>query len=171
MLVAEKKYSYDDNINLNEGIQTNTKKVRKARPKNRNLFIKISVLFWVLLISSSLIFILLRYTAITEAEYEVHSLKKQIEELENHLQDKKVEYDSLTRSDIVEEVALNQLNMQYPQYEQMVFLDVDNTSNLDLTVLEENSYTNEQSQEVQKEDKKIFKYVKASIQKLYSLLD
>lgn len=171
MLVAEKKYSYDDSIKLNEGIQTNTKRVEKTKKKSNNLFIKISVMFWVLLISSSLIFILLRYTAITEAEYKVHSLNKQIKELENHLQDKKVEYDSLTRSDLIEEAALNQLKMQYPQYEQMVFLDINNTSDLDLIVLEQNTYTNEQSHEVQNKDKKLFRYFKASIQKIYSLLD
>ncbi|MCT4563793.1 MAG: hypothetical protein N4A68_05670 [Maledivibacter sp.] len=168
MLVAEKKYSYDDNVNLNQDIKTKTKKVNK---KDKNLFIKIAVMFWVLLISSSLIFILLRYTAITEAEYRVHNLNKQIKELENHIQDKKVEYDSLTRSDIIEEAALNELKMQYPQYEQMVFLSINNSSDLDLTVLEENTYSNEQSQEAQKKDRNIFKHLKASIQKIYSLLD
>lgn len=169
MLVAEKKYSYNNNRYSTENKESNKKRVSRGKKKNnKNLFIRISALFWVLVISSALIFVLLRYTTITEARYEVLSLKKEIKELENNLQDINAEYDSLTRSDIIEKAALDKLSMQYPKYEQMVFLDIKATEELDVTVLGEDELTNEQTVEEVNKEKKLFANI---FKKLYSLLD
>jgi cell division protein FtsL len=168
LVIAEKKYSYDDNSYLNEDIQNNTKKAKRTNKKKKRTLKLMSAVFWVVFITSALIFILLRYTTITEAEYRIHSLKKEIKELENQLQDIKVTYDSLTRSDIIEEIAIKKANMQYPKYDQMVFLDIENKDDTELTVLGEDDSIDEQGL---KEEKKLFTYLKASIKKLYSLLD
>jgi len=171
LLVAEKKYSYGDYDYFNEEKQKPIKKVNKRRADKKDMFIKMSVIFWVVVVSAAFILILLRYTVITEARYNVYSLNKEITKLEDNLREVKVELDSFTRSDIVEETAIKDLNMQYPQYEQMVFLDIDSTPDLDLTVLEEGSFADEESIEEQNKDKKLLDYVKLSFQKLYSLLD
>lgn len=171
MLVAKKKYSYESYDYLNEDKQMNTKKVKNRKSKRKNLFIRMSAMFWVVTISAALIFVLLRYTAITEAEYRVYSLNKEITRLEDHLQDVKVDLDSLTRSDIIEDAATKDLNMQYPQYQQMVFLNLDNTPDLDLAVVDEYNPSNEEFINEQNQDKKFVDYVKVSFKKLYSLLD
>lgn len=171
MLVAEKKYSYGDYDYFNEEKQQTTKKVNKTRANRKNMLIKMSIIFWVVVVSAAFILILLRYTAITEARYNVISLNKEITKLEDNLRDVKVELDSFTRSDIIEETAISELNMQYPQYEQMVFLDIDTTPDLDLTVLEKDNFVDEGSDEELNRDKKLIDYVKLSFQKLYSLLD
>ncbi|WP_432664764.1 cell division protein FtsL [Wukongibacter baidiensis] len=171
MLVAEKKYSYGDYDYFKEEKQEPIKKVNKRRVGKKDMLIKMSILFWVVIVSAAFILILLRYTAITEARYNVYSLNKEITKLEDNLRDAKVELESFTRSDIVEETAIKELNMQYPQYEQMVFLDIDTTPDLDLMVLEEDNFTDEESIEEQNKDKKLVDYLKLSFQKLYSLLD
>lgn len=171
LLVAKKKYSYENYDYLNEEKQIDSKKGRNKKNKNRNLLIKMSAILWVVTISAALIFILLRYTSITEAEYKVYSLNKEITKLEDHLQDVKVELDSLTRSNIIEEAAAKDLNMQYPQYQQMVFLNLDNTPDLDLTIVDDFNPSNDELMKEQNQDKKLFDYVKVSIRKLYSLLD
>ncbi|WP_432409454.1 cell division protein FtsL [Wukongibacter sp. M2B1] len=171
MLVAEKKYSYGEHDYFKKEKEIPVKRANKAKANKKNLLIKVSILFWVVVVSAAFIFILLRYTAITEARYSVYSLNKEITKLEDNLRDAKVELESLTRSDIIEETAINDLNMQYPQYEQMVFLDIDSTPDLDLTVLEEDNFTNEEFIGEQKKDKKFFDYLKLSFQKVYSLLD
>lgn len=171
MLVAKKKYSYDDNRYSTENKENNRKSINNRRKKkNKNLFIKVSILFWVVIISSTFIFVLLRYTEITEARYDVLRLKKEIKELETHLQDVNAKYDSLTRSDIIEKAALEKVGMQYPKYEQMVFLDTEETEGVDFTVSDDSELTNEQVKE-DKQDKKLFGFIKSSIRKLYYLLD
>jgi len=171
LLVAEKKYSYGNYDYLNESGQKKNKRVNRKENKKKNLLIKMSFMFWVIVIASAFIFILLRYTAITEAKYNVYSLNKEIKKLEDHLQEVKVELDSLTRSDIIEEAAVKDLNMQYPQYDQMVFLPLDDTPDLDLTVYEEYNSADEQSLEEQNKDNSFLDYLKVPFKKLYSLLD
>lgn len=173
MLVAKKKYSYENYNHLNENMEKNNKRINRKKNKKKSMLIKMSIIFWVVIIASALIFILLRYTAITEAKYEVYSLNKEITKLEDHLQEVKVELDSLTRSDIIEEAAIKDLNMQYPQYDQMIFLSLDDndTSDSDLEVLEEYNSANEQSIEEQDQDKSLLDYLKIPLKKLYSLLD
>lgn len=172
MLVAEKKYSYADYDYFNEEDEKSIQKVnKKARARRKNMLIKMSIVFWVVLVSAALILILLRYTAITEARYNVYSLNKEIGSLEDNLRDAKVGYDSVTRSDIIEAAAIKDLNMQYPQYEQMEFLGIDSTPDLDLMASEEDNFADEESIEQLGKDKKLFDYLKISFKKIYSLLD
>ena len=171
MLLAKKKYYYGNYDYLNEEVEKNKKKPTKRKKNKKNLFLKISAMVWVFAISAALILVLLRYTEITETEYKINSLNKEIEQLEDQLQDARMDLDSLTRSDVIERVATEDLNMQYPQYNQMVFLNLDNTSNLDLKVFEENPSLDDEYIEEEKRSRGIFSYLKISIKKIYSLLD
>ncbi|MDK2918230.1 MAG: hypothetical protein PWQ37_963 [Candidatus Petromonas sp.] len=169
MLVARKKHYYDTNeINrVYEDNYRNTNKkntVRKNRKSNHRL--AISVIICVMMISGSLIFLLSRYTAITETKYRIITLNKQADELESQLQDLNAQLDSLTRSDIIEKKAIEKLDMQYPKYEQMVFLNLENDYDLELSNAEDNL-----SPEKQIPDKNMYYYLKSSLQKMYSLLD
>ncbi len=170
MLVAQKKHLYESYDYLDKKEQPNTKNTRRKN-KRKNLFIKISAIFWIMTISAAFIVILLRYTAITEAEYRIYSLNKEITKLEDHLRDVNVKFDGLSRSDIIEEAAARDLNMQYPQYQQMVFLNLDNAPELDLAVIDEYNPSNDEIINRQSKDKRLVDYVKVSFKKLYSLLD
>lgn len=169
MVVAKKKYYYD-NYNVQEYYKTEDKnKTKKTNKKKRNrssLYIKISLMICVVFISASLIFILSRYTAVSEAKYNINALNKEADELRVELQDLKAELESLTRSDIIEKKAIERLSMQYPKYEQMVFLTSVDKYTLDSPNSEDNIALEKQNQ-----DKNVYEYIKSFIPKLYSLID
>lgn len=170
MLVAKKKYSYDDYKQLGE--RESKKNIKKnKKKKNKNLALKVSALLWMLMISAALILVLLGYTAITEAEYSVYSLNKEIKQLEDSIQDTKAELGSLTRSDIIEKIATEELGMQYPDYRQITSLNIYNEEDSGLTALEDHESINKEFLEKEAQDKNLSYYFKISIKKLYSLLD
>lgn len=166
MLVAKKNYYYYDQ----EPLQIDRKaSLEKNKTVKKNTHTKACAVFCVLLISFLLIILLSRYSAISEVKYRIHTLNKQVVNLEKQLQDLKAELDKATRSDIIEQKAIKELNMQYPQYSQMVFLNM-NDNNLDLHDIAKNHIIDELD-EKQNENNKIYYYLISSIQKLHTLLD
>lgn len=170
MLVAKKNYYYDIDenfkVDLNRNIG-NDKKINKKTKKNA--IKKVNAVFCILLISLILFVVLYRYTYISEIKYRIHTLNKQIKELEVELQNLKAEFDRVTRSDIIEQKAIKDLKMQYPQYSQIVFLTIKD-DNLDLSNTEKKNIDTELYGKDMQNFKK-YSYLKKYFKKLYSLLD
>ncbi len=169
MVLAKKKYyyhtgetneAYDKENNFsNKNLQRKTYKKSHA---------KLNIVFCLVIISAAMIFLLLRYTEITEIRYRINKINNEISVMETEIQHLKAQLDQLTRSDIIEEKAVENLNMQYPKYEQMIFLSLENEFSTNFSEEEENSIVDTNQRE---NDYGFFNEIKKSFQKLYSLLD
>lgn len=168
MIVA--KNNYHNHAYVLEEHNTRTskdiKKNQTVANKKLNMVFKVSSIILLGAIAASMILILLRYTQITETKYNINVLNKQINVLENDIQQLKANIDSLTRSDVIENKAINELNMQYPKYEQMVFLEENFTSD-DITT----TVQSDESIKILSDKKTVTDYIVLSLEKLYTLLD
>ncbi len=164
MVVAKKKYYYDDRELMND---TQDKVVKKSKKRVKSIFnYKIGMIMGIIVLSSLCIFLLTRYTAINEIKFRIHNLNKEISTTEVEIQDLKAELDKLIRSDIIEEKAIAELDMQYPQYEQIFFLTVDEGFDTEQSII------NEEANLLEYENENNFlSSLKTSFEKLYSLLD
>ncbi len=168
MIVAKKNY-YEHNYVLEEQNSINDKNIKKrqvAANKKFNALLKVSAILLIGLIAASMILVLLRYTEINETKYNINVLNKEINTLENDIQQLKADLDSLTRSDVIETKAINELYMQYPKYDQMVFLQT--SVEKDYIAKTEQS---DKSVEILSDKRTVSDYVVLSLEKLYSLLD
>ncbi|RKD27665.1 cell division protein FtsL [Caminicella sporogenes DSM 14501] len=170
MLVAKKKYHYDYNIDKNFKLNSDKPESNKKASKNtrKDTIRKVNAIVYVLLVSLIFFLILYRHAHISETKYRINVLNRQINKLERELQDLKAEFDRKTRSEIIEQKAIKELHMQYPQYSQIVFLTVDD--NLDLSSTDEKNINAKLDQKDKQSNKK-FSYLKKTLKKLYSLLD
>jgi len=169
LVLAKKKYHYytgeRDQVKENKNSLPNNNPNRKTNKKSHT---KISIVLCIILIAAAMIFLLLRYTEITEIKYRINKINNEISAVETEIQHLKAELDQLIRSDIIEEKAIEDLNMQYPKYEQMVFLSLDSQVNTTLSLAEENTSIDNNQEE---NSNGIFYGIKKSFRKLYSLLD
>jgi len=164
-LLVAKKYNYD----YNEQFQKEKKQIRKRIIRKKNsLSFKIASIISIAIISSCMILVLLGYTSIAETKYNIVSLNKDIEILEKEIQQLNAQLDSITRSDVIEAKAINELNMQYPKYEQMVFI-----KSADGTEYSFSEVMDIKDNLIEKNNKEntLIEYIVISLEKLYSLLD
>ena len=134
LLVAEKKaYNYSDilyeqereNKRINKRLEEQKKK--RALLKKRRAFFSTTILsFLSLVIVSSIIFLLMRYSYINEMKYSIQKLEEKIVHMEDDYQLQKVKLEEYTMSSIVEAKALEELNMNYPQPDQRGYLEMNN---------------------------------------------
>lgn len=111
----------NSNIN-NKNIRpnrSNRKKDNKGKVKN-----KFKLLTTALILLCICLFILLRYTYITQLRFEVSELESQKAELEKEKQDLKVKLEEAKSHQNIEERAIKQLGMDYPTKEQIVYISV-----------------------------------------------
>ncbi len=121
MLVAEKKHQYTLE-EINE-VDVSAPVVHPKKKSSIKPLHKVQIIFTILLGCSICIGLLIGYSHIAEAKYKVTLLQKEIKELEVSIENLRVEVDSVQRLDLIEEKAINELGMQYPKKEQMVFLE------------------------------------------------
>ncbi len=125
MIVAQKKYKHlidDQQKNVIEIKRSKTKyhsPKRKIRPAE-----KMQIILSVMAIGALCIGILSGYVELTESKYEINALNKEIEELQAQVENLTVEVERLKKSGWIEQKAKEQLGMQYPLKEQMVFLSI-----------------------------------------------
>lgn len=98
------------------------KKQRRYQRKRRVQFIVQSFL-GCMLVFGLLSFLVMRYALIFEINYTINGLEKEIKEYTLQKEDLRVQLDSTVVLDNVERVAMNELGMQYPQPEQIVYIN------------------------------------------------
>lgn len=162
MIVAQRKY-YDAEQEAYHVGEKQNKEISNKNSKKMKALHKVQIIFSIMFIACLCIGILLGYVRLTELKYQVHYLNKEAMQLEAHIENLKVEVESVKRSDMIEQKAKVELGLQYPQKEQMIFLEVDPN----LTMEESNIV--KQNEETDKEN--LIAGVKKSIYRIYTLLD
>jgi len=98
------------------------KKQRRYQRKRRVRFL-VQSFAGCLLIFGLLSFLVMRYAMIFEINYDINGLEREIKELNLQKEDLRVQLDSTIVLDNVERVAVSELGMQYPQPEQIVYIN------------------------------------------------
>lgn len=98
------------------------RKQRRYQRKRRAQFL-VKAFAGCLLVFGMLSFLIMRYAIIFEVNYTINGLENEIAELELNKEDLSVRLDSTVVLDNVERVAMNELGMQYPQPEQIVYIN------------------------------------------------
>lgn len=98
------------------------KKQRRYQRKRRMQFL-IQSFAGCLLVFGLLSFLVMRYAMIFEINYTINGLEREVRELNLQKEDLNVQLDSTIVLDNVERVAMNELGMQYPQPEQIVYIN------------------------------------------------
>ena len=122
MVLARKESTYiDEQVKGEKQLR-----VRKKKQKNYR-FEKIVITFIVSIVFACSILVLVRFTAITEARYNVNSLEKQLERLEIEKTKLRIEVEKVSKSGWIESEAKTRLQMDYPTAEQITCINVDPT--------------------------------------------
>lgn len=66
-----------------------------------------------------------RYSSITSMKYDINRMYKELEELENQKKELHLEIEKTKRSDLIESTAREQLGMEYPTEEQIIYITVE----------------------------------------------
>ena len=102
------------------------KKRKKLDKKTVRTRILISVLglslCFVGVLFGSLMF---RYSIISELKYEINTLTRDLDEIKNQKKEIEVQLEHSNRSDVIEKIAMEQLQMQYPSDDQIVYIEID----------------------------------------------
>lgn len=122
MLVAKKEiYSYLD--------EPKKQPIRNRKKNTRSNFaMKVKLITSAIMILCICLFVLLRYAYMTEIEFEVTQLNKEIETLNNKKQSLTFELDVIKSSGLIEAEAQNKLGMVYPSDQQIVYLSVEDNN-------------------------------------------
>ncbi len=103
-----------------------TKKKKKLDKKTLRTRIWISILGFVgCFVVVLLGMLMLRYSEISELKYDINSLTRDLEEIKNHKKEIEVELEQSNRSDVIEQIAIEQLQMMYPSDDQIVYIEMD----------------------------------------------
>ncbi len=72
-----------------------------------------------------MLFLMYRYSIISNLEYEVQSLNKELETMKNKKKELYLELEKLSKSGFVEKEAREKLQMNYPTEDQIVYIKID----------------------------------------------
>jgi len=121
MLVADNRaydYSYEEYITdvplLDEEIKPKTKKAKKAKNKVR--------VFPIVLVFSLSILMISRYAYIAEINFNINKMEKEYNELLKKNESLKVSLMSTINLQTLEQIAIEELNMQYPDPDQILYV-------------------------------------------------
>ncbi|MBF8982248.1 cell division protein FtsL [Lutibacter sp. B2] len=159
MIVAQREYKYE-----HQEMDQQQKKPMNRNNKKRNVkqksIPKLQIIFIVLIIAGLCIGILFGYVRLTELKYNVNKYNKEIQLIESHLGNLKVELEKVKRSDLIEDRAKNELGMQYPEKKQMVFLEINmDEMNTNSTEGENKQKVDDQENYFIEKVKKVFNFV------------
>jgi DNA gyrase/topoisomerase IV subunit A len=93
---------------------------KKAICQFRNTLYSVTIVLVFALIFGSIIY---QNSLVNEAKYDIFNLKSEIKSLEAQIEEMNAKLESHTELKNIETKAMNQLNMQYPTKEQIVYLD------------------------------------------------
>ncbi|HHY77406.1 MAG TPA: hypothetical protein GX498_02690 [Clostridiales bacterium] len=121
MLVADNRaydYSYEEYITdvplLDEEAKPKTKKVSKTKNKVR--------IFPIVLVFSLSILMISRYAYIAEINFTINKMEKEYNELLKKNENLKVNLMSTINLQTLEQIAMEELNMQYPDPDQILYV-------------------------------------------------
>ncbi|OPJ56850.1 septum formation initiator family protein [Alkalithermobacter paradoxus] len=96
--------------------EKNSKKKRKSiNPIKIGLFIIVGIV----------LSLMCRYAIISTLKYEIHALNRELREIENKKRELHLNLERLSNSGYIEREAKKRLNMNYPDDEQIVYINVD----------------------------------------------
>lgn len=104
---------------------------KKAMCQIRNTFYSLAIVLIFALIFGSIIY---QNSLVNEAKYDIFNLKSEIKSLEAQVEEMNAKLESHTELKNIETIALNQMNMQYPTKEQIVYLDASHEYALDTSI-------------------------------------
>ena len=58
-------------------------------------------------------------------KYEINTLTRDLDEIKNQKKEIEVQLEHSNRSDVIEKIAMEQLQMQYPSDDQIVYIEID----------------------------------------------
>jgi len=121
LLVAKKEiFNYYEEKNI-----TNNENNKKKRNNKSDSLVKISVFLFSLVILLVSIVMLLRLAYISQVQYEITKLDKEINKLNERKDIEALKLEKIRESSWVEDYALNLLGMQYPSNEQIIYIDTE----------------------------------------------
>jgi cell division protein FtsL len=93
---------------------------KKALNQVVNLFCSIAIVMVFAVIFGSIIF---QNSLVNEAKYDIFNLKSEIKSLNAKVEEMNAKIENHTELNNIEKIAIEELNMQYPSKEQMVYID------------------------------------------------
>lgn len=98
-------------------------KVNQRKVRQKQALFAVKTIVAILAAFGLLSFIVIRYASINEMKYENFGLKQEINNLNLHIEDLNQQLESYIVLDNVEQYAKEELGMQYPQPEQIVYIN------------------------------------------------
>ncbi len=121
--VKHKSESKVRRIRHKEKVKKQKQKLDKKTKRTRILFSILGIaLCTVGVLFGSLMY---RYSLISELKYDINNLSRDLDEIKNQKKEIEVELEHSNRSDVIEKIAMEQLQMQYPSEEQIVYIEID----------------------------------------------
>lgn len=161
MVVAQRKVQYEE-VQA-RGSQHKEKKSIETNKKNKvKVSHKLQIIISITALVGLCIGMIFGYAQLTETKYRIYYLDKEVNELSAQIETLKVELESLKKTDIIETQA-KELHLQYPQKDQIVYLDIDDQP---ITVVKDAETKN-----LETEEKKGVFSLKDMFIKIYALLD
>lgn len=93
---------------------------KKAFNQVVNLFCSVVIVMLFAVIFGSIIF---QNSLVNEAKYDIFNLKSEIKSLNAKVEEMNAKIENHTELNNIENIAINELNMQYPSKEQLVYID------------------------------------------------
>ena len=126
MLVAKAEYNYYPEIQEEQNSKRLIKKKRKVRAINKRMYISIAIILF-----ATSLFVLGRYAKITEARLEITQMEKTVIELNKEKLDLEGKLEGLKSTTKISEEAVNNLGMIYPEEGQIVYVSINNDTEVD----------------------------------------
>lgn len=123
MVVAKKEFQVYD---LEEKSLKKPKKNKE--PKKNNTHVKLKLFLYSTLVLTIAIVVLLRFAHISKLQYDLSTLQTEVTELQKEKQNISIELSKVKDSRWIEVVAMNALNMNYPDENQKVYIDLNKTN-------------------------------------------
>jgi len=126
LLVAKAEYNYYPEIQEEQNSKRLIKKKRKVRAINKRMYISIAIILF-----ATSLFVLGRYAKITEARLEITQMEKTVIELNKEKLDLEGKLEGLKSTTKISEEAVNNLGMIYPEEGQIVYVSINNDTEVD----------------------------------------
>ena len=107
--------------NVEDAANRHEEKVSRKKQRRR-LSISLRIIAFSALLFIMLSVIVIRYADVYEAKYDIHAMQSEIKQINQEIEEISASMDSTVSLENVERVAVQELKMQYPQPEQIVYL-------------------------------------------------
>lgn len=119
--------SYDDyrayilKKNVEDAARRHEEKVMKRKQRKRQS-VTLKIIALSAMIFAAMSFVVIRYADVYQAKYDIHAMKSEIKQINQEIEEIRATMDSTVSLENIEQVAVQELKMQYPQPEQIVYL-------------------------------------------------